>query len=223
MRAYAGAYLREEIQAQALTRPIENFSRFLDVAAHFNGQQINYTKIGNDSQVPARTIKDYVGLLEDTLVLHVLPPFMQRNKRKLSATEKVYFFDIGVANALCGRRTLRPDSPEYGTALEQFVFLELRAAIDYQRLDAELTNWRTQTGAEVDFLVGERIAIEVTATKRVSPPDLRSLRAIGEELRLNKRVLVCREPYARETEDGIHILPLGSFCEWLWDGGLVED
>lgn len=222
LKAYAGAYLREEIQAEALTRSIQNFSRFLDVAAHFNGQQINYTKIGNDSQVPPRTIKDYIRLLEDTLILHTLPPFMQRNMRKLSATEKVYFFDIGVANALSGRRSLPIGSPEYSTALEQFIFLELRAAIDYLRLDAELTYWRTQTGLEVDFLVSDAIAIEVKATKRASPSDLKSLRAIGEERRLKKRVLVCRDPYAQETEDGIHILPLRRFCEWLWDGNLLD-
>ena len=221
LKAYAGAYLREEIQAEALTRSIENFSRFLDVAAHFNGQQINYTKIGNDSQVPPRTIKDYVQLLEDTLILHIVPAFWHRNKRKLVATEKVYFFDLGVANALCGRRTLPVASPEYGTALEQFVFLELRAAIDYLRLDVELTYWRTQTGLEVDFLVSDAIAIEVKATKRVSSSDLKSLRAIGEERRLQKRVLVCREPYARMTEDDILILPLRSFCEQLWDRSLL--
>ena len=127
--------------------------------------------------MPPRTIKDYIGLLEDTLILHVLPPFRHRNKRKLVATEKVYFFDLGVANALCGRRTLPVASPEYGAALEQFVFLELRAAIDYLRLDVELTYWRTQTGLDVDFLVSDAIAIEVKATKRVSSSDLKSLRA----------------------------------------------
>ncbi len=220
LRAYTGAYLREEIQAEALTRSIENFSRFLDVAAHFNGEQINYSKIGNDADVAPRTIKDYVKILEDTLVLHILPPFRQRNTRKLAATEKVYFFDIGVASALARRRELPAGSPEYGKALEHLVFLELRAAIDYQRLDTMLYFWRTRSQLEVDFLLDDRIAIEVKATKRVSPADLKSLRAIAEELRLEKRLLVCQEPYPRKTQDGIEILPVAEFCQRLWEGGL---
>ena len=221
LRAYAGAYLREEIQAEALTRSIENFSRFLDVAAHFNGQQINYTKIGSDAEVSPRTIKDYVGLLRDTLILHVLPPFRHANKRKLAATDKVYFFDIGVAHALAGRRTLQSGSPEYGLALEQLVFLELRAAVDYRRLDTDLTYWRTRTGLEVDFLLDDHTAVEVKATSRVSSRDLRSLRALAEEIRPRSRLLVCREPYARKTDDGIEILPVRAFCERVWSGELL--
>ena len=221
LRAYVGAYLREEILAEALTRSIENFSRFLDVAAHFNGEQINYTKIGNDAEVPPRTIKDYVKILEDTLVLHILPPYKRRNKRKLAATEKVYFFDIGVANALTRRTELARGTAEYGKALEQLVFLEFRAAIDYLRLDVDLTYWRTRTHVEVDFLIDDRIAIEVKATKRVSQTDLRALRTLGEEITLRNRLLVCHEPHPRTTDDGIEILPIQTFCERLWGGDLI--
>ncbi|MCY4282812.1 MAG: AAA family ATPase [Gammaproteobacteria bacterium] len=221
LRAYTGAYLREEIQAEALTRSIENFSRFLDVAVHFNCEQLNYSKIGNDADIAPRTIKDYVKILEDTLVLHILPPFCQRNKRKLAATEKVYFFDIGVANALARRRELPAGSPEYGKALEQLVFLELHAAIEYQRLEVRLSYWRTRTQLEVDFLLDDRIAIEVKATKHVAPADLKSLRAIAEELNLEKRLLVCQEPYYRQTEDGIEIVPVAEFCKRLWEGEVI--
>ena len=221
LKAYTGTYLREEIQAEALTRSIGNFARFLDVAAHFNGAQINYTKIGRDSEVPPRTVRDFVGILQDTLILHVLPPFRASPTRKLTATDKVYFFDIGVANALCGRRSLHQSSAEYGTALEQLVFLELRAAIDYLRLDTRLAYWRTLTGVEVDFLVGDELAIEVKSTRRVGPSDLRSLRAIGKDLTLRQRLLVCREPYERRTEDGIDIMPVQTFCKRLWQGALL--
>lgn len=220
LRAYTGAYLREEIQAEALTRSIENFSRFLDVAVHFNCEQVNYSKIGNNADVAPRTIKDYVKILEDTLVLHILPPFRQRNKRKLAATEKVYFFDIGVANALARRRELPAGSPEYGKALEQLAFLELRTAIDYQRLDTRLSYWRTRTQLEVDFLLDDRVAIEVKATTRAGPADMKSLRAIAEELNLQKRLLVCHEPYCRQTEDGIEIVPVVEFCKRLWEGAM---
>ena len=222
LKAYVGAYLREEIQAEALTRSIENFSRFLDVAVHFNAEQINYTKIGNDAEVPPRTIKDYVKILEDTLLLHILPPFKSTHGRKVASTEKVYFFDIGVANALAKRKKIPLGSPEYGKALEQLVFLELHAAIQYMRLDSQLSFWRTTTHIEVDFLIDDRIAIEVKATRKASSNDLKPLRQLSEELTLQRKILVCNETDYRKTKDGFEIMPIREFCVQLWEKGLLN-
>lgn len=221
LKSYIGAYLREEVQAEALTRSIESFTRFLDVAAHFNAEQINYTKIGSDAEVPPRTIRDYVRILEDTLILHTLSPFKDR-KRKTAATEKVYFFDVGVANALALRRELSEGSPEYGKALEQLVFLELKAALSYRRLDSALTYWRTQTNVEVDFLIDDRIAIEVKGTGKVGSGDTRPLRVLDEELTLKRRIIVCLENDRCIIEGNIEVLPIRDFCEELWEGGLIE-
>lgn len=82
--------------------------------------------------------------------------------------------------------------------------------------------WRTRSQLEVDFLLDDRIAIEVKATKRVSPADLKSLRAIAEELKLQKRLLVCHEPYPKKTQDGIEILPVADFWRRLWEGKLFS-
>lgn len=71
------------------------------------------------------------------------------------------------------------------------------------------------------FLVGDELAIEVKSTRRVGPSDLRSLRAIGKDLTLRQRLLVCREPYERRTEDGIDIMPVQTFCKRLWQGALL--
>jgi len=143
------------------------------------------------------------------------------NRRKLAATEKIYFFDVGVAHALSRRKELSPGSREYGKAFEQFVFLELRAAIEYLRLDVRLTYWRTRTHIEVDFLADDRVAIEVKATKRVTSSDLKPLRALGEEVPLQHRFLVCQEPHPRQTDDGIEIVPIKEFCERLWAGEIL--
>lgn len=148
----------------------------------------------------------------------MLPPFKQTRRRKLASTEKLYFFDIGVANALVGRRELQPGSPEYGKALEQLVFLELHAALEYKRSDAALSYWRTRTNIDVDFLLDDRIAIEVKATRRVTSSDLRPLRIIGDELPLRRRLIVCHEPVYRRTDDGVEIIPVAAFCRELWDG-----
>ena len=221
LRAYVGTYLREEVQAEALTRSIEGFSRFLETAAASNGEQINFTAVGSDAGVPPRTVQNYFHILEDTLVGFLLPPYRKTVKRKAVATAKFYFFDIGVVNALLGRTTLPPKTVEYGRALEQQVALELRAYLDYRRRPERLTYWRSLSQLEVDFVIGDETAIEVKAKESVTDADLRGLRALSEDLHLERRVVVSRERRRRKTDDGIDLLPLEEFFHELWNDLLI--
>jgi predicted AAA+ superfamily ATPase len=184
LNAYVGVYLQEEIRAEALVRSVESFSRFLQVAALTNSQLLNYASVASDTGIPARTVREHYQMLEDTLIGFQLPPFQRTRKRKPVATAKFYLFDVGVANALLKRGEIAPSSELFGTALEHLVFLELRAYLDYRRMDHELTFWRTHSGFEVDFIVGDATAIEVKASRRVTPRDLRGLTALSEERRL---------------------------------------
>ena len=218
LKAYVGTYLQEEIRAEGLTRSIENFSRFLTVAGLSNGQIVNFTKAGNDAQVPPRTIHEYYQILEDTLILHQLPPFQKTKKRKPVATSKYYFFDVGVANYLMSRREILPGPPEFGATLEHLVFLEIKTYLDYQRIDLPLSFWRSQTKLEVDILIGDGLAVEVKGTARVSDADLKGLRALSEEAKLKKKIVVSRETSIRATNDGIEIWPIDRFLEALWAG-----
>ena len=220
LKAYVGTYLREEIQAEGATRSIENFSRFLDFAAQFSGEQMNYTALGSDAGIPPRTVKDYVTLLEDTLVGHVLEPFRSGARRKAVATAKFYLFDVGVTNALLGRRGVAPKTPDYGRSLEQLVFLELKAYLDYRRSDEKLCYWRTKSQLEVDFVIGDSVGIEVKGTGRVGARDLTGLRALAEETELTKRVVVCTEAAARRVDD-ILILPVDDFLRELWSDRII--
>ncbi|MCC6873560.1 MAG: ATP-binding protein [Sandaracinaceae bacterium] len=220
LRAYVGSYLQEEIRGEGLTRAIEPFSRFLNVAGLSNGELLNFTSIGSDAEVPSRTVREYYQLLEDTLVGHLLPPFRTKS-RKAVATAKFFFFDVGVANVLRRVKGIERGSTEYGRALEHQVFLELRAYLDYRRRDDELVFWRTHSGLEVDFVVGGHTAIEVKAAGKVTDRDLRGLRAFAEEVRLERRVIVCGERHERRTEDGVGVLPIDRFFTDLWAGRLL--
>ena len=116
--------------------------------------QMNYTKIGNDAEIPPRTIKDYVKILEDTLVAHILPPYKPSKGRKTVSIEKFYFFDIGVANALLAKKHIEKGTPDFGKALEHLVFLEIHAYLHYTRSDKKLHNWRTNSQMEPRGLTG---------------------------------------------------------------------
>ena len=221
LRAYVGTYLQEEVQAEGLARSIGNFSRFLEVAGLSNGEQINFTAVGSDVGLSPNTIREYYQILEDTLVGHLLPPFQGTTKRKPVATAKFYLFDVGVANALRRTGKIERGSDAYGRALEHLVFLELRSYLDYARSEERLTYWRSRSQFEVDFMIEDRVAVEVKAKPRVNRRDYKGILALSEELDLERRIVVCGESRRRRDEDGVEIVPVASFLKELWSGKLV--
>jgi predicted AAA+ superfamily ATPase len=215
LQAYAGAYLQQEIIAESAARNVPAFSRFLKVAAHCNATIVNFTNVANDAQVARTTVYEYFEILKDTLVLHELAAWRKSKKRKPFASSKYYFFDVGVAASLQGR-AIRPGTPEFGEAFETYLMHELSSHSDYVSGDT-LRYWRSTSGFEVDFILGDHTAMEVKAKANVSPQDLRSLRALAEEKLLKRYLCISLEPRPR-TVEGITVLPLKTFLEALWAG-----
>ena len=99
--------------------------------------------------------------------------------------------------------------------------MELQAYLDYHRLKCKLSYWRTYTQLEIDFIVGNSLAIEVKATGRVKDSDLLPLRALSTEVKFAQRVVVSLESIERITADGIRIMPVEIFLSDLWAGQLA--
>jgi predicted AAA+ superfamily ATPase len=159
-------------------------------------------------------VYEYFEILKDTLVLHELPVWRKSVRRKPVSSSKYYFFDVGVVAALQGRPFHR-DTPEFGQALETIVFHELIAHRDYVSGEP-LAYWRSTSGLEVDFVIGDHTAIEVKATENVSRQDVRSLLALAEERRFRSLVCVCMEARPRQV-GAVSILPYREFLHALWE------
>jgi predicted AAA+ superfamily ATPase len=215
LKAYAGTYLQQEILAEGAFRNIPAFSRFLRVAALCNASIVNFTKVANDAQVARTTVYEYFEILKDTLILHELPAWRKSVKRKPLASSKYYFFDIGVTAAL-QEREFRPRTPEFGEAFETYLFHELLCYRDYVS-DEPLSYWRSTSGFEVDFIIGDHTAVEVKAKENILSSDLKPLAALGEEKKLKRFLCVSLEPRRRKVGD-VLILPYKQFLESLWDG-----
>jgi predicted AAA+ superfamily ATPase len=215
LEAYAGTYLQQEIVAEGSARNIPAFSRFLRIAALCNGMVVNFTNVANDAQVPRTTVYEYFEVLKDTLIISELPAWQQSKKRKPLVSSKFYFFDIGVAGFLQGRH-VSPGTAEYGEAFETYIAHELRAYSDYQSGDP-LAFWRSASGYEVDFVIGDHTAVEVKAKQNVGPQDLRSLSALAEEKKLKRYICVSLEP-SKRTVGSIQVLPYQDFLDALWGG-----
>ena len=174
---------------------------------------MNFTNIASDAQVPRTTVYEYVDILKDTLLLHEIPAWRRSKTRKPLASSKYYFFDIGVASALQGRLVKR-GTPEFGVAFETWLLHELMAFRDYVSGET-VHHWRSSSGFEVDFILGDHSAIEVKAKETVSARDLRSLHALAEEQKLKRYVCVSLEPRPRRVNN-VTVLPWRQFLDALW-------
>ena len=216
LESYVGNYLKEEIQAEGLIRKIENFSRFLQVAALSSAELINFANIGSDAGVPARSVAEYFTILEDTLLGYLLEPYTKTKKRKAITTAKFYFFDVGVCNTLAGRKNIMPKTELFGKVLEHFIFTELKAFCHYHHDQRALGYWRSKSGYEVDFLLADETAIEVKASGMITERHCTGLKALGEELNLKKKIIVSLDQSPRRM-GSIEILPVQIFLHKLWN------
>lgn len=215
IQGYTGLYLSQEIMAEAMVRKVGHFARFMDVAALQCGEELNFEGLASDCGVPARTVQNYVSILEDTLVGFQVPAFRATRKRKAITRAKFFFFDVGVVNALAQRGEIKPRSELFGRCFEHFLFLELRAYLSYRRLAHPLQYWRSTSGFEVDCVVGDRLALEFKSSDNTSERHLRGLKALREEGQVANYAVVSLDQEPRRVE-GVRIFPWRTFLDELW-------
>ncbi len=218
LRSYVDAYLREEIQAEALVRDIGGYSRLLDLAAACSGRVVNLNALSRDAAVSYETARRYLDVLEDTLILFRIPAWRGSDRASLVAHPKMLLFDLGVRNAILRRPLDRPLEDERGLLLEHLVGLELRRREGTIWPEARVQHFRTRRGAEVDFVVSvgrEHWAIEVKASRHVETRELKGFDAVAEHVpKVTRRIVVFLGARPQRMGD-IEILPLENFLAEL--------
>jgi predicted AAA+ superfamily ATPase len=220
LRSYVADYLKEEIAAEAVIQNIPAFAEFLRIAALTSGELLNYTNVGRETGVSSKVVRNYFQILEDTLLGFRIQPWRKAKNRRLIETEKFYLFDVGVSNYLA-RRIPSIGTPEFGHSFEQYVLMELKAYQAYRNPELDIRYWRTSSGFEVDFILGDmNVALEIKGTKKVHSGHTRALKALLEEHRVDKTIIVSLESQPRKIESRINVMPWQVFLETLWSGEL---
>lgn len=184
LRAYAGVYLKEEVQAEGIVRNVGDFARFLETMSFSQASLINASNIARECQIARKTVDGYLAILEDLLLSFRLEVFRRKAKRALSDHSKFYFFDAGVYTSLRPQNLFDQETELEGGSLEGLVAQHLKAWQDAQMENTQLHFWRTASKLEVDFIVANSrcfLAIEVKNGGTVHPADLRSLEAFRED------------------------------------------
>lgn len=224
LAAYAQTYLREEIFAEALTRNLGGFARFLEIAARQNGQITNASNVARDAQVARQTVQGYFEILSDTLVGFWLEAWKLKRATKQVAHPKFYFFDPGVARALSGRLAYPATPEEEGFLLETTLLHEIRSYLSYRGLRYPMHFWSSHDGVEVDVLIEDArgfVALEIKRATRWEPRFGLGLTRIQKEMKRVRPLGVFQGPRPLMS-GGIEVVPVQEFLRRLWDGEWIS-
>lgn len=227
LQAYVEVYLHDEIRNEGLVRNLAGFSRFLEVAGICSGEMINMSNIARDTHVSRHTVEGYFQILIDTMLGEFIYPYNKKIKRDLLVSiPKFYFFDVGVANFLGHRECVKLKGEIAGKSFEHYILMELLAFRGLMQKRFAISYWRTKTGLEVDFILGEaEIALEVKISEQVQAQDLRGLKAFYEEHPNTKAIVVSQDFAVRkirlEKHRSITIMPWKYFLQQLWADNII--
>lgn len=191
--SYMQTYLERDVRAITAVRDLTTFRRFMALLATRHGQVLNKTALAAPLGVSVPTITQWIGVLETTLQVIVVPPFYENLGKRLIKSPKVYFADSGLACHLLGIRSVAElaRSPFAGAVLEGFVASELIKAQLSVGLRRELYHFRDEQGLEVDFVLpdpqGRLTLLECKSTRTPLPRMANALLKLGAAVAASHR------------------------------------
>ncbi len=145
-------YLFHDILTYENLRRPELLDRILQALALQIGSEVSYTEIANLVGTDKNTVIRYIELLEKTFVIFRVPSFARNLRNELKKSQKIYFVDLGIRNALIGNFTPLSGRTDIGALWENFCILEQKKYLANNNLHGKLYFWRTTTQKEIDCI-----------------------------------------------------------------------
>ena len=230
--SYLQTYLERDVRAVTAVKDLALFRRFLALLASRHGQVLNKSDLAAPLGVSVPTIAQWLGVLETTAQILIVPPFYENLGKRLVKTPKVYLADSGLACHLLGIETAAElaRSPFLGTLFEGFMAAEIVKAQVNAGGRRELYYFRDEQGLEVDFIMPGRGSslslVECKAGRTVMPAMALPMQRLAETIKKKRRsgttvamFVVHQAPKAGTRTSaiapGVQALPWQSFLEEL--------
>lgn len=187
-RSYIQTYLERDVRAVLAVKDLATFRRFLALLATRIGQTLNKTALAAPLGISVPTVTEWLGVLEITAQILLVPPFFENFGKRITKSPKLYFADSGMAAHLLGieNQAALSRSPFFGPLFEGLVAAEIVKHQVHAGRARALYHFRDQQGLEVDFLVPlteQRLAlIEAKATRTPKPDMAKSLLQLGRSI-----------------------------------------
>ncbi len=213
---FVRTFLERDLPMLGSRIPSLTLHRFWRMLAHYHGQVWNSAEFARAFGVAATTVRRYLDLLADGLVVRLVQPWHENISKRQVKSPKVYFDDPGLLHALLGIGTAEDleGHPKVGASWEGFVLQEVLARLGARQ--EETFFWATHTGAELDLLVvrgSHRLGFEVK--RSTSPKITRSAHSALETLGLDRLDIVHAGEHTFPLSDRVRAVALNSLLDDL--------
>lgn len=197
-------FLERDIPQFGFSIPAITMRRFWTMLAHYHGQTLNASKLGQSLGVSHPTIAKYLGIMEQTFMIRLLQPMVANLKKRLVKTPKVYLRDSGILHALLEIDTAEDllGHPVVGASWEGWCLEQIIVAMPQWRPSF----YRTSSGEEIDLILERgrtRLAIECKAS--MSPRVSRGFAATMDVLQADRAWVVAPVPESYRLSPGVGV------------------
>lgn len=220
---YVQTYLERDLRQLSAVSSLPDFQRVMALTANRCARLLNQSDLARDAALPQPTVHRYLNLLETGCLLVRLGPYTTNPTTGLVKSKKALWSDCGLAAWLAGIKRGQDlvNRLDQGFWLEQAVFQSLQSWRSLDPAGRKVYFWRDRSGREVDFVLekdGVLVALEIKASRQVTPSDADGIAAFRQSLGKGQRFrcgAVLHAGSARSLGQALWALPWG----WLFPKG----
>ncbi len=218
LAAYYQTYVERDVRQLINLKDATLFGKFVKLLAGRVGQVINYQSLGNDVGADAKTIKQWLSILEASFVIFRLPPYYENFGKRVIKSSKVYFTDVGLLSYLLGIESAQQAArdPLVGQLFENLVVLEVLKARYNAGKQPNIYFYRDSNGNELDLLLEAGRAlhgIEIKSAATYNASFKKGLKHFADNCRPLASSFIAYSGEERAFSDGIeaiHFSQIGS-------------
>lgn len=151
MELHNSSLFKDIFEFQRIKNPIV-LRDLLKALALQLGSEVSYHELSNLLGIDKKTVERYIDLLEKNFLIYRLSPYTTHQRRELSKLKKIYFYDLGIRNALLNNFNFLDSRNDVGALWENFVITERLKYRTYHKIYADQYFWRTYDGSEIDLV-----------------------------------------------------------------------
>jgi predicted AAA+ superfamily ATPase len=153
LRELSSDYLWKDVLQTGLVKTPDLIKRLLLLLAHQAGSEVSVNELASRLQIARPTVERYLDLLEQTFVIFRLRSYSTNPRKEVSKSQKIFFWDTGIRNALLNAFSTDELRPDIGSLWENWVIAEIAKRNALLGSPLEMFFWRTRAQSEVDLVV----------------------------------------------------------------------
>jgi predicted AAA+ superfamily ATPase len=210
--SYIRTYVERDVRQIKNITNLNLFQKLLYLCAGRIGQELNLNNLAIECGVDHKTIGSWIGILQASYVIHLLPPFYNNFSKRIVKSPKLYFYDTGLACALLGITSSSQLGlhSSRGPLFENYIVNELTKIRFNKGLRSNLFHWRDVSGHEIDVVADHgafSIGIELKAGMTVIPEFFKGLTFWQSLTKYDKCYLIYGGEETQKRSNGIEVVP----------------